>query len=282
MITVTGATGQLGRLVLEGLLARVPATELSVVVRDPAKAAELAARGVTVRQADYTKPETLSRALAGTDKLLLISASEIGQRLAQHGNVIAAAKQAGVKLLVYTSMLSADTSGIGLAPEHKGTEGMIRASGIPFVILRNGWYMENYSVPMALQHGALIGSAGEGRIAAATRADYAAAAVAVLTGAGHEGKTYELTGDAGFTMKELAGEISRQSGKPVVYQDLPVEQYKGALLGFGLPEPAAALFADADLGVARGELDVKGDDLRRLIGRPTTRLTDAVAAALKA
>jgi NAD(P)H dehydrogenase (quinone) len=284
MIVVTGATGKLGHLVVEGLLQKVPAREIAAAVRTPDKAKDLAARGVDVRRADYSRPETLDAALAGAEKVLLVSSSEVGQRLPQHLAVIAAAKKAGVKLLAYTSLLRAATSKLGLGAEHRATEEAIRASGLPFVLLRNGWYIENYTEHLApaLQHGALAGSAGTGRIAAATRADYAAAAVAVLTGPGHAGRVYELAGDHAFTMAELAAEVSRQVGRTIGYQDLPADGYRGVLLGAGFPPPYADLLVDSDLGIAKGELDDSTGDLRRLIGRPTTPLADAVRAALKA
>ncbi len=283
MIVVTGATGKLGRHVIEGLLARVPAGQVVAAVRNPAKAADLAARGVQVRLADYEKPETLDAAFAGAEKLLLISGSEVGKRVAQHQAVVNAAKKAGVKLLAYTSILKADTSRMALAAEHQATEKLLRDSGLPFVLLRNGWYLENYTENLApaLQHGALLGSTGGGRIAAATRADYAAAAVAVLTTPGHENEVYELAGDSPFTMGELAAEVSRQSGKPVAYQDLPQQQYAEALAGFGLPRPYAEVLADSDVGISRGDLTEGSGQLRRLIGRPTTALADAVKAALR-
>ncbi|QQR42485.1 SDR family oxidoreductase [Myxococcus xanthus] len=283
MILVTAATGKLGRLVVAGLLEKVPAKDIAIAVRDPSKASDLAAKGVQVRQADYSKPETLGPALAGADKVLLISSSEVGQRAAQHQAVVDAAKKAGVRLLAYTSILHADTSGLVLAGEHKATEEAIRASSIPFVFLRNGWYTENYTENLApaLAHGALIGSSGQGRSAAATRADYAAAAVAVLTGTGHENKIYELAGDTAFTAAELAAEVSRQAGTTVVYKDLSQADHAGALISVGVPAPFAELLADSDAGVARGELNDSSGDLRRLIGRPTTPLADAVAAAVK-
>ncbi|QDE84744.1 NAD(P)-dependent oxidoreductase [Myxococcus xanthus] len=283
MILVTAATGKLGRLVVTGLLEKVPAKDIAVAVRDPSKASDLAAKGVQVRQADYSKPETLGPALAGADKVLLISSSEVGQRAVQHQAVVDAAKKAGVRLLAYTSILHADTSGLVLAGEHKATEEAIRASSIPFVFLRNGWYTENYTENLApaLAHGALIGSSGQGRSAAATRADYAAAAVAVLTGTGHENKIYELAGDTAFTAAELAAEVSRQAGTTVVYKDLSQADHAGALIGVGVPAPFAELLADSDAGVARGEMNDSSGDLRRLIGRPTTPLADAVAAAVK-
>ena len=282
MIVVTGATGHLGRLVVHGLLKKVPAREIVAAVRSPEKAADLAASGVQVREADYSKPETLAAALAGADRLLLISSSEVGKRAQQHAAVIDAAKRAGVGLIAYTSCLRADTSKLGLAAEHKATEERIRVSGLPYVFLRNGWYLENYTEHLgpALEHGAIPGSAGKGRVAAAARADYAAAAVAVLTATGSEKKIYELAGDFPFTMAELASEVSKRAGRTVVYNDLPKEQYKAVLTGAGLPEPVAELYADSDVGIAHGELDDSTGDLRRLIGRPTTPLADAVAAAL--
>lgn len=282
MIIVTGATGKLGQHVVRGLLKKVPAKEIGVVVRSAAKAKDLAALGVEVRVADYTKPETLVPALKGARKLLLISSSEVGQRLAQHKAVVEAAQKVGVSLLVYTSILHADTARISLAPEHRGTEELIRGSKIPFVFLRNGWYLENYTENLApaLQHGAMAGAAGEGRIAAASRADYAAAAVEVLTGKGHENKIYELAGDHPFTKAEIAAELARQSGKPVAYQELPAPAYEQMLASVGLPGPIAAMLADADVAISRGELDEPSGDLRRLIGRSTTTLAEAIRAAL--
>lgn len=281
MIVVTGSTGHLGRLVLEALLKKVPARRIAAVARDPDKARDLAARGVEVRRGDYAKPETLGAALAGAERLLLVSSSEVGRRVAQHAAVVDAAKAAGVKLLAYTSILRAETSRISLAAEHRATEAAIRASGLPYVFLRNGWYLENYTENLApaLQHGAFVGSANGGRIAAAARADYADAAVAVLTGAGGK-EVYELAGDRPFTMSELAGEVSRQAGKPIVYRDLPPEQYRAVLTGAGLPGPVADVYVDADVQAAKGDLDDSSGELRRLIGRPTTSLAAAVGVAL--
>lgn len=283
MIVVTGATGHLGRLVIEGLLEKVPAREIAAAVRNPDKAKDLAARGVEVRQADYSKPETLAPALAGAEKVLLVSSSEVGKRATQHAAVIDAAKRARVRLLAYTSILRADRSKLALAAEHKSTEAAIRASGLPHVFLRNGWYLENYTENLApaLQHGAIVGSAGAGRIAAAARADYAAAAVAVLAGAGPWNEVYELAGDRPFSMAELAAEVSRQAGKTIGYQDLPPEQYRAVLTSAGLPGPYAENLVDADLGAVQGELDDTTGELRRLIGWPTTTLAAAVAAALR-
>ncbi len=282
MIVVTGATGKLGRLVIDGLLKKVPAREIIAAVRNPEKAKDLAARGVEVRRADYSKPETLTAAFAGAEKVLLVSSNEVGQRVPQHAAVVEAAKRAGVRLIAYTSVLRAETSKLALAAEHKATEAIIRASGVPYVLLRNGWYIENYTENLApaLQHGALAGSAKDGRIAAATRADYADAAVAVLTGAGHENTLYELAGDSPFTMAELAAEVSRKVGKPIVYQDLQPGEYRRVLTSAGVPGPFADVLVDSDLGVAEGELDDSTGELRRLIGRPTTPLPDAIAAAV--
>ncbi len=283
MIAVSGATGHLGRLVIENLVERgVAAGEIVALARSPRKAQDLAARGVQVRAADYSQPDTLVAALQGVEKLLLVSASEVGQRVAQHRNVVDAAREAGVQLLAYTSILKADTSGMQLAAEHKASEEIIRATGIPFVLLRNGWYLENYTGNLAstLEHGALLGSAHDGRVSAAARADYAAAAAEVLTGSGHENQTYELGGDA-FTLPELAGIISRESGRPVEYRNLPEDAFAGVLVSVGLPEPFARVLADADRGIARGELFTDRDDLRRLIGRAPTTPREAVAAALR-
>ncbi|MDZ4237438.1 MAG: SDR family oxidoreductase [Hydrogenophaga sp.] len=282
MIAITGATGQLGRLVIQNLLNTVPASQIVAAVRSPEKAADLAALGVQVRQADYAQPATLDAAFQGVDKLLLISSSEVGQRAPQHAAVIAAAQKAGVKLLAYTSLLRADSSPLGLAAEHKETEAMLRASGLPHVLLRNGWYTENYtgSVPAALQYGAVMGSAKDGRIASAARADYAAAAAAVLTKEGQAGQVYELAGDTAYTLAELAAEIAKQSGKPVVYNDLPQAAYAAALVQVGLPEGFAALLADSDVGASKGALFDDSHQLSQLIGRPTTPLAEVVKTAL--
>ncbi len=278
-IAVTGATGQLGRLVIARLKETVPASGIVALVRSPAKAADL---GVEAREADYGNPETLARALVGVDTLLLISSNEIGQRAAQHRNVVNAAKAAGVGRIVYTSLLHADRSPLSLAEEHRATEADITASGIPFTILRNGWYTENHtgSVGAALAGGAFIGSAGDGRISSATRADYADAAVAVLTGSGHEGKTYELAGDEAVTLADLAAEISRQSGKNIPYRNLPEADYAAILAGFGLPEDFAKGIASWDADASKGALFDDRRQLSALIGRPTTPLSAAVAAAL--
>lgn len=282
MIAITGASGQLGRLVIEDLLKTVKAEEIVAVVRNPAKVDDFASRGVQVREADYGDVSALAKAFSGVEKVLLISSSEVGQRAAQHSNIIAAAKQAGMKLIAYTSLLHADKSPLALAEEHIVTEQQLKASGVPFVLLRNGWYTENYlaSVPPAIQHGVFIGSAGEGKIASATRADYAAAAAKVLTLDNQAGKVYELAGDHGWTLAELAAEVSQQSGKPVVYQNLNEADFKAALQGAGLPEGFAALLANSDAGAEKGGLFDDSHQLSKLIGRPTTPLHDSVKSAL--
>ncbi|MGO4382025.1 NmrA family NAD(P)-binding protein [Pseudoduganella sp. RAF19] len=281
MIVITGASGQLGQLVIEGLLEKVPAGQIVAAVRDPAKASALAARGVVVRRADYNDPASLDAAFDGAQKVLLISSSEIGQRDAQHRNVVDAAKRAQVKLLAYTSVLRADTSRLGLAAEHVATEQAIRASGLPFSFLRNGWYYENFSsrIQAGAAHGTVVGSSGNGRIAAAARADYAAAAVAVLTAAAPE-PVYELGGSAPFTLAELAAEVARQSGREAAYQDLPQAEFKKVLLGLGVPEVYAELISDSDAAAAGGALDDNTRTLERLIGRAPRTLADAVKAAL--
>jgi NAD(P)H dehydrogenase (quinone) len=284
MIAITGATGKLGRLVAQQLINRVPAAQVVAAVRNPDKAGDLAASGIQVRHADYEKPQTLTAALQGVTKLLLISSSEVGQRVAQHRAVIEAAKQARVELLAYTSILRADTSGLVLAKEHLETERMIRDSGLPFTFLRNGWYIENYTEQLAgaLASGKILGSAQQGRIAAATRLDYAEAAVAVLTGRDRPAPSYELGGDAPFTLAELAAEVSRASGKQISYQDLPPSAFREALVGFGVPAGFADVLVDADLGIVRGELDDSSHALSQLIGRPTTPLSAAVSKVFAA
>jgi NAD(P)H dehydrogenase (quinone) len=279
-IGITGATGQLGRLVVQKLRTRVPPSDIVALVRNPAKAGDL---GVAVRQMDYDRPESLVPALKGVDTLLLISASEIGKRLAQHHNVIEAAKQAGVKRIVYTSLLHADKSPLDLASEHLPTEKEIEASGIPYTILRNGWYTENYtgSIGGALAGGAFLGSAGKGKISSAARADFADAAVEAVVGAGHDGKTYELAGDTSWTLDDLAAEISRQAGKQIPYRDLPEAEYAKALAGFGLPAPIANAIAGWDTGASKGGLFDDRRQLSKLIGHPTTPMPETVREALR-
>jgi len=283
MIVVTGATGQLGHLVIAALLKKVPPSSIVAAVRNVEKARDIAASGVQVRRADYDQPETWDNALKGVDKVLLISSSEVGQRTKQHRAVIDAARRRGVKLLAYTSVLRADTSPLGLAAEHKSTEALIRASGVPCTLLRHGWYTENYTagIPGALARGAVYGCAGGGRIASATRADYAEAAAAVLTAENQAGRVYELAGDTAYTLAELAAEISRQSGKSIGYVNLTEAGYKDLLVKAGLPEAVAALISDSDTGVSKGALYDEGHQLSRLIGRPTTALATAVAAVME-
>jgi len=278
MIAITGATGHLGQLTLTELLKTVPASQLVAIVRNPAKAEALVRQGVIVRQAEYGDQAALTAALEGVDKLLLISSSEVGQRAVQHRNVIDAAKAAGVKFIAYTSLLHADRSPLGLHVEHVETEQYLAASGIPYALLRNGWYSENYlaSAPAALEHGVFIGSAGEGKIASATRGDYAAAAAKVMSSEGHAGKVYELAGDEAWTLSELAAALSKQSGKPVVYQNLSEADFAAALKGAGLPEAFANLLADSDAGAAKGGLFDDSRTLSTLIGRPTTPIHDSI------
>lgn len=280
MIVVTGATGQLGRLVVEGLKEQLPADQIVAAVRSPEKAADL---GVTVRKADYNEPETLPAALEGADKVLLISGNEVGSRVPQHQAVVEAAQKAGVAHVVYTSAPKADTSPLILAPEHKATEEIVRDSGLTFTLLRNGWYNENYeqTVQQAVQTGSFIGSAGEGKTASAARADYAAAAVAVLTGEGHENKIYELSGDVAWTRAELSATISEATGKPVVYTDLAPEQHQAALVEAGLPEVTAQFVVALDGNTKDGLLADASGELRELIGRPTTPIADTVTEIVK-
>ncbi|MDB5836375.1 MAG: NAD(P)-dependent oxidoreductase [Caballeronia sp.] len=284
MIVVTGATGQLGRLVIKALLKTQPASDIVAAVRSPEKAADLAALGVQVRRADYNEPATLDTAFKGADKVLLISSSELGRRAVQHRAAINAAKRNGVQLIGYTSVLRADTSPLGLADEHRETEGALRASGVPFVLLRNGWYTENYlrSLAAALEHGAILGNADDGKIASAARADYAEAAALVMTRDAQAGRVYELAGDSAYTLTELAAEVTRQSGKKVEYQNLSEAEYKAALVGLGLPEVVAALLSDSDAAASKGALFDNAHQLSQLLGRPTTPLATVVGEALAA
>ncbi|MFE9819537.1 SDR family oxidoreductase [Streptomyces sp. NPDC005773] len=283
-IVVTGATGELGRLVVEQLLTAVPASGIAAVVRDKEKAAGLAARGVELRIADYNRPETLADAFRAGDRVLLISGSEVGRRVAQHTAVIDAAKAAGVAQLAYTGILGGPDADIRLADEHKVTEQLILDSGLPYTFLRNGWYTENYTANLApvLAHGAVVANAGEGRIASATRADYAAAAAAVLTGEGHLGKAYELSGDVAWSLAEYAAEIAKASGKEIVHENVPAAVHQEILVGAGVPEAFAEILTDVDEGIRRGLLAGTSGDLARLIGRPTTPLAETVAAAVAA
>jgi len=243
-------------------------------MRDPAKAEGNALReqGVEVRAADYSRPETQASAFSGAERLLLISSSENGKRKAQHRNVINAAKAAGVGLIAYTSILHADTSPLFLAEEHRDTEAALAEAGVPFVLLRNGWYTEVYTwrLPPALKHGVLMGAAGEGRISSAARADYARAAATVLAGGDHAGRIYELAGDASFTLAELVAVAAEASGKPIVYQNMAPEEFRSAVLQTGAPEMLARILSDTDAGVAKGALFDNGGALARLIARPTT------------
>lgn len=276
---ITGATGQLGQLVVEQLKKRTNADDVVALVRNTDKAASL---GIEARVFDYAKPDLLEDALKGIDHLLLISGNEFGQRVAQHINVINAAKAAGVKRIVYTSVLHADKSSLSLAPDHFETEQALKSSGIPYTILRNAWYTENYTgfIKGAIASGALVGGAGEGKISSAARADYAEAAAVVLTTQGHEGKTYELAGDNAYTLAELAAEISRQAGKDIPYNNLPEEKYATILQQFGFPDFLAKAFASWDTSVSKNDLFNDSKQLSTLIGHATTPLAVSVQQAL--
>ncbi|CAD2254752.1 SDR family oxidoreductase [Xanthomonas arboricola] len=278
MIAITGASGQLGRLVIQCLLQRVPADQVTALVRDPSKAQDLVELGVVLRKFDYNEPDTMIDALKGVDKLLLISSNEAGTRGTQHRNVIDAARATGINFLAYTSVLHADISTLGLAADHRDTEDALKASGIPHALLRNGWYSENYlaSVPAAVEHGALLGSAAEGRISSAPRADYALAAAMVLTTEGQAGKVYELAGDSSYTLTELASMISQKAAKPVIYRNLPQAEFEAVLISVGLPAGLATLLADSDAAAAKGALFDESGVLGNLIGRATTPIIDSL------
>lgn len=282
---VTGASGQLGNLVIADLLKKVPAQDVVALVRRPDSATPLEALGVEVRIGNYDDPASLEKAFEGIDRLLLISASEVGKRTVQHKNAINAAKEAGVGFIAYTSILRADSSSIGLAPEHRETEVAIKASGIPYALLRNGWYTENKtaSIAPALEHSAYIGAAGDGRFSSAARQDFAEAAVAVLTADTPDaGTVYELAGDESYSMAEFAAEIASVAGKPVAYVDMSEADFAAALESAGLPGPVATLLADSDASAAKGALQDDNHTLQRLIGRPTMPWTETVRATVEA
>lgn len=284
MIAITGATGQLGRLVISQLSREVAAADIVAIARDRGKAGDIAAAGVEVREADYGDRASLEGALRGVDTLLLISSNAIGERVVQHRNAVEAARAAGVGLIVYTSVLRADTSELSLAEEHRATEALIRDSGLAYIFLRNGWYTENYAaaVGSALAHGALFGAAGQGRIASASRLDYAEAAARALTGALPVNRAYELAGDTAYTLAEFAAEIGRQASKAIGYTDLAESEYEKLLVGAGLPAGLASLLASSDASAGRGALFDDSGELRRIIGRPTTPWTEAIQEALAA
>lgn len=274
-IAITGATGQLGRLAIAALKAR--GASPVALARDPAKAADL---GVEARAFDYTRPDPA--ALKGVETLVLVSSNDFNDRAGQHRNVIAAAKQAGVKRMLYTSILKGDASPMILAQDHIATEAAIKSSGIPATILRNGWYTENYTGALgaAVQHGAIIGAAGEGRVNSAARKDYAEAIAVTALDASHAGKVYELAGDAAHSGADLAATVARAAGKPVTYVSMSQADYAQALVGFGLPEGFAQVLADSDARAGEGALADDSRTLSRLIGRPTTPIAETIAAAL--
>ncbi|MFS3860128.1 SDR family oxidoreductase [Proteus mirabilis] len=282
MIAITGATGLLGQHVVESLLQTVPANQIVAFARDVKKGATLSQKGVLVRQADYNDKASLITALQGVDKLLLISSSDVGKRTVQHRNVIEAAKSADVQFIAYTSILHADRSPLSLHVEHVETEKMLADSGLSYTLLRNGWYTENYlaSVPAALEHGIFLGAAGDGKIASATRADYALAAARVISEEGHIGKVYELAGDEAWTLEQLAKELTKQSGKQVIYNNLSQADFVAALKTAGLPDKLSNMLADSDIGASKGGLFDDSHTLSKLIDRPTTTLAESIKAIL--
>ena len=282
MIAITGATGLLGQHVIENLLQTVPANQIVAFARDVKKGSSLSQKGVLVRQADYNDKASLITALQGVDKLLLISSSEVGKRTIQHRNVIEAAKSADVQFIAYTSILHADRSPLSLHVEHVETEKMLADSGISYTLLRNGWYTENYlaSVPAALEHGVFLEAAGDGKIASATRADYALAAARVISEEGHIGKVYELAGDEAWTLEQLAKELTKQSGKQVIYNNLSQADFVAALKTAGLPDKLSNMLADSDIGASKGGLFDDSHTLSKLIGRRTTTLAESIKAIL--
>ncbi|MHA6694406.1 SDR family oxidoreductase [Homoserinimonas sp. A520] len=282
LLAITGATGQLGRLVVESLLERgTPAGDIVAIGRQVGKLSDLEARGVQVRVADYTKPDTLAAALDGVDRLLLISGSAVGQRVAQHTNVLKAATDAGVGFIAYTSAPKADSTELALAPEHKATEQLIRDSGIPFAFLRNNWYTENYFqvLEQAQYTGLVIASLGDGTVASASRRDFAEAAAVVLTSAGHEGKVYELAGDTAWGYDELTATLSELLGREVEYRRVSPKEHRKILTEAGVPMAQAAFVVTLDGNTRNGALSDTSGELSALIGRPTTPLRETLAAA---
>ena len=283
MIAITGANGQLGQLVIASLLEKTNPSNIIALVRNLDSANNLKALGVQVREADYNKPDTLKNAFNGVDKLLLISGSEVGSRVAQHQAVIDAVKDKGLSLFAYTSILKADTSPMILAQEHKATEQAIKESGLPAVILRNGWYSENYtqSIGGVLASGMVASAAALGKLHTAARKDYAEAAAVVLTSDQPQvGKVYELAGDQGFTLEEYATEVSKQAGKAIQYQEMNGDDFQNLLVQVGLPEGFANVLADAEVQAAKGWLEETSQSLSQLIGRETTPLVNSITAAL--
>ncbi|PTQ71289.1 SDR family oxidoreductase [Celeribacter persicus] len=278
---VTGASGQLGQLVVDHLATLVSKDDILALVRSEKAADAYAAKGIATRRADYTDVAALTTAFDGVDRLLLISSSEVGQRAVQHGNVIEAAKAAGVGFIAYTSLLKADTGGMALAEEHLATEAMLKDSDLPFTLLRNGWYSENITMTLGqdLDLGQHFGAAGEGKLSTAPRKDYAEAAAIVLAG-GHDGEVLELAGDEGYTLAEYATIVSEASGKEITYTDMTEAAFAEALVGAGLPAGFAAILADSDAKAAKGALFDASHTLSKLIGHPTEPIAETVKAAL--
>jgi len=282
-IVVTGATGHLGRLIVEALLRDgTPASEIVAAGRSIDKLDGLAAKGVRVARIDYTDAASLAAAFAGADQLMLVSGSEVGQRFAQHSAAIDAAKAAAVRRVVYTSAPAATTSALILAPEHKATEEYLAASGLDYTILRNGWYTENYvqAAEQGAATGVIAASVGDGKVASASRKDFADAAAAVLMGTGHDGKTYELSGDTAWDFSELAATVAAIAGRDVTYAALFPEEHAETLAGFGLDEATVGFVVALDGNIRDGLLEATSGELSALIGRPTTPLRDGLATAL--
>ena len=281
-IAITGATGQLGHHVIQALLTKTDAQNIVALVRDLNKAQHLKAQGVELRHFDYDQTGTLAPALEGIDKLLLISANEIGRRTPQHQAVIQAAQQSNVPYIAYTSLLNADASTLGLSQEHRETEALIKNSGLTYTFLRNNWYTENYLAGLshAIESGTLYGAANDGKISSASRIDYAEAAATVLVSDVHENKIYELAGSTAFTLQDLANAISEVSGQAVQYKNLTSEQYHQALVQAGLPTGLVDVIVDADVKTQTGAMFSDSKDLEKLIGRKTTSIQEEIKNTL--
>lgn len=283
-IAITGATGQLGELIIQALLTHIPADNIVALVRNKTKALKLKQQNIELRHFDYDSPETLAPALIGIDKLLLISANEIGRRTAQHQAVIEAAKNAKVPYIAYTSLLRANTSPLGLAQEHRETEALIQASGLTYTFLRNNWYSENYiaGVVQNVASGQLFSAAKDGKISSASRTDYAEAAAIVLASTNHDNKTYELAGSENFTKLDLAKFIEKASGKKVSRIELSASDLTHGLQQAGLPETLISVIVDADIQTVEGAMYSESKDLEQLIGRKTISIQSQIEALFTA
>ncbi|MDF2389207.1 SDR family oxidoreductase [Nostoc ellipsosporum NOK] len=285
-LLVTGASGKLGRAVVNHLLDtfNVPAERIIATTRTPANLGDLAARGVTVRQADFDDAASMAKAFKGADRLLVISTDELaiqGKRREQQVAAVTAASKAGVAHLLYTSLPNPEPgSAVLFAPDHYDTEQAIKASGVPYTIFRNGWYAENLfmSAPQILASGRWYSSAGEGRISYCARDDMAAAIAGGLASGASESKTYTLTGPQAYTTAEVAALITEVTGKPIEVVQLSDEALTEGIKAAGLPEPIARVLVSFDTAARAGDLGMVTDAVEKLSGRKPTTLKQFLEA----